>query len=228
MSTLNSLEGVTAFGELFLQRPRKRERRWDSDFARPRFLEEYPEVSVRPLAVFRYLESVYRTPGSVGFKLMYSQLRSYPEILAYLIARRVAVVHLVRDNYLDVLISSELKAHMGKAHILEGQERPGDLQVELELQGLVERLARIESKFTMGRRLMGWLPLRCLELRYDDLRSDPAHFERLWDFLGVNAARVSPSSNVVRIRESGHAAVVSNYAEVKKILADSPYHAMTE
>jgi hypothetical protein len=104
MSTLNSLKDVTAHGELLLPRSRSRDLRWDSDFARPRYIESGLR-SPRPFSLFSYLNGLYRTPGTVGFKLMYSQLRRYPETLAYLIARRIRVVHLVRENHLDVLIS---------------------------------------------------------------------------------------------------------------------------
>ena len=58
MSTLNSLPNVTAQGELFLPRNRASERRWDSDFAIPRFIEAKPNgLAFRPFTVFSYLNN---------------------------------------------------------------------------------------------------------------------------------------------------------------------------
>ena len=107
MSVLNAIDGVSAQGELFLPRSRSPERRWDSDFSIPRYVESKETYgSVRPFSVFRFLSALYGGEGAIGFKLMYSQLRRYPEILAYLVRERIRVVHLVRRNHLDVLISS--------------------------------------------------------------------------------------------------------------------------
>ena len=39
MSVLNNQDGVSGQGELFLPRPRSQERRWDSEFAWPRYVE---------------------------------------------------------------------------------------------------------------------------------------------------------------------------------------------
>src|SRR3990172_13252387 len=81
MSVLNGLEGVSAQGELFLPRPRSPETRWDSEFALPRYVESKSQYrSVRPFSVFKSLSALYRSEGAVGFKLLYSQLRRYPQI----------------------------------------------------------------------------------------------------------------------------------------------------
>ncbi len=130
ISILRKLENTSAYGELFLGRkrvPGKME--WDSDFAYPRFIEtEASGLAIRPLSVFSYLDELYRQPGAVGFKLMYSQLRQYPEILAYLVRHHISVVHLVRQNHLDVVISGAVAARTGQTHLLIDQPQLGDIQ----------------------------------------------------------------------------------------------------
>ena len=94
MSVLNNLEGVSGQGELFLPRPPSQERRWDSDFAWPRYVEFRDRSgSRRPFSVYRYLSDLYASPGSVGFKLMYSQLKSFPEILPFLVREKIDDTH---------------------------------------------------------------------------------------------------------------------------------------
>jgi LPS sulfotransferase NodH len=229
MSTLNGLEGVTGQGELFLPRPRVVERRWDSDFARPRFIETEPVGrTLRPFSVFSYLDALYHVPGSVGFKLMYAQLASYPEILAYLIRNRIRVVHLVRRNHLDVVLSYAVKARIGQAHLLPGQAAPDDLQVELDAKDLVRRMDRLRRKQQMARTLLQWCRLPHMEVAYEDLLGNPDHFRLIWTFLSINSGTELPEPRLVKIRKGGQRDVIHNYDEVKEVVSASRFAGMLE
>lgn len=224
MSTLNSLPGVTGQGELFLPRPRVTEKRWDSDFARPRFIEAKPEgLAFRPFSVFSYLDALYSTPGTVGFKLMYSHLGQYPEILAYLIRYRIHVVHLIRRNYLDVVLSGAVKAKIGRAHVLAGQAAPDDIRVELDTANLIQQLRKLEKQRNLARTLLRWCRLPHIEVVYEELLRNPAHFRPLWDFLSIKSDEYVPQSTLVRIRRGKQRDAISNYDQVKKTLAHSRF-----
>lgn len=224
MSTLNSLPNVTAQGELFLPRPRVSERRWDSDFACPRFIEtKFEGLTFRPFSVFSYLNALYRTPGLVGFKLMYAQLGLYPEILAYLMKHRVRVVHLIRQNHLDVVLSYAVKAKIGRAHLLLGQSAPDDMRVELDTKNLVRQLAWLQKKHNIARKLLKWCRLPHLEVAYEDLLGNPAHFRLIWDFLSIKSTESMPQSTLVKIRTKGQRDVLSNYTEVQKVLGNTKF-----
>jgi LPS sulfotransferase NodH len=229
ISTLNSLPNVYAQGELFLPRRRKTEKRWDSDFARPRYIESKPKgLPFRPFSVFSYLNELYAQPGKVGFKLMYAQLGQYPEILPYLLKHRVHVVHLVRRNHLDVLLSYAVKASLGKAHLLSGQSTPEKLQVILETSNLTNRLERLEKFHNLARRLLKLTGLPSLEIAYEDLLRDQSNFQRIWDFLSVPPAERSAQSTLVKIRKGGHREVIINYDEVKQSLANTKFAGLLE
>jgi len=229
MSTLNSLPHVTAQGELFLPRRRSSERRWDSDFACPRFIETKSEgLTVRPFSVFSYLDALYRTPGSVGFKLMYAQLGRYPEILGYLIRHRIRVVHLVRRNHLDVVVSYAVKAKLGRAHLLSGQSAPNDLCVKLDTVNLIQRLEWLQNKQNIARKLLTWCRLPHLEVAYEDLLHDQAQFRAISDFLSIRSKEHMLQSSVARIRKGGHREVITNYDEVMQVLAGSKFAVLLE
>lgn len=229
MSMLNSLPQVTGQGELFLPRPRVSDRRWDSDFAIPRFIEtESDSLKIRPLSVFSYLDALYRTSGSVGFKLMYAQLARYPEILAYFIRHRTNVVHLVRQNHLDVEISYAVKAKIGRAHLLSGQPSPQAMHVELETQNLVARLERLQQKQQIARKILSWSKLPHLEVAYEDLLRDQAHFRIIWDFLSIEPQQAIPEAKLVKIRRGEQHETITNYDEVKNLLAYTKYAGLLE
>lgn len=224
MSTLNSFEDVVAQGELFLPRPRVSEPRWDSDFACTRFIEtEFEGLTTRPFTVFSYLDDLYGSAGTVGFKLMYAQLGRYPEILLYLIRHRIRVIHLIRRNHLDVLLSYAVKAKLGQAHLMHGQKPPDDIRVTLDTENLIGRLRWLQNKQRIARKLLNWCRLPHLEIAYEDLSRDQGHFRRVWDFLSVQSEQEMPQSNVVKIRRGGHRDVISNYDQVKRALANTKF-----
>jgi len=229
MSVLNGLEGVAAQGELFLPRPRSPETRWDSEFALPRYVEaKRQHGSVRPLSVFNYLSALYQDGSTVGFKLMYSQLRRYPEILPYLMKERIRVVHLVRRNHLDVLISFAIKREIGKAHILAPEDRPSDVEVELDTRSLMRDLRKLELKHAFGRRVLKLARLNHIEVAYEDLVADPAQFDGVRKFLGIPADQSVPPSNILKTRTGNQRQVVANYADVQAVLQGSKFAHLLE
>jgi LPS sulfotransferase NodH len=224
MSVLNGFESVAGHDELLLPRRRSPDRRWDSDFAYPRYVETRGKYGrVRPFSVFRYLDAFYRLPGTVGFKLMYSEIKRYPEVLPYLMRRGVRVVHLVRRNHLDVLLSFEVKRALGQAHVLTTQERPPDVTVELDTASLVKNLKRLQRKHELGRRLLRVCRLKHVEVVYEELVRDEAQFDRIRDLLGIPAGEPLPASHIVKSRRGRQRDVIANYDDVRRALQGSGF-----
>lgn len=229
MSTLNSLPHVSTQGELFLPRERVSEKRWDSDFAIPRFIEAKPDgLSFRPFTVLSYLNNFYRPNGIVGFKLMYKQLSLYPEILIFLIRHRIRAVHLIRQNHLDVLLSYAVKAEIGQAHLLSGQSAPKNIRVTLDAENLIQQMERLEKKQNMARRLLRFCGLHHMEIAYEDLLRDQANFQLIWSFLSIKPKEYTPQSKLVKIRRGEHREVISNYDEVKEVVTGSKFAVLLE
>jgi hypothetical protein len=224
MSVLNTYEDVSSQGELFLPRPRSTEKRWDSDFAYPRYVESKAQYGwLRPFSVFRYLDVFFAQGEHVGFKLMYSQLRRYPEILAYLLRTRVRIVHLVRENHLDVLISFALKREIGRAHVLEEKDRPREIAVELPATSLLRRMRWLQFKHDAARRLLRASRVPHLEVTYEGLVRDPGRFDDILEFVGVPTGGRKPQSHILKTRLGGQRDVVANYDEVARVLASTRF-----
>ncbi len=229
ISTLCSCQHITAHGELFLPRPRASGRKWDSDFAYARFIERrFEGLAFRPFSVFLYLDELYSAPGTIGFKLMYKQLGFYPEILFYLIRNHIRIVHLVRRNHLDVALSYAVKTRIGRAHLLVGQSRPDDLRVELDVRNLIRRLTWLQKQQSIARNLLTWCRLPYLEVAYEDLVRDQTHFRLILEFLSIKFDNPVFESPVARIRRESHRDVISNYNEVKEVLAKSRFAGLLE
>lgn len=224
MSTLNALENVVAQGELFLPRKRAATKRWDSETAYTRFIEANSNRMVpRPFSVFSYLNGLYSMHGVVGFKLMYSQLKRYPEILLYLMRHSIRVVHLVRQNHLDVVISYAVKAKIGRAHLLSSDQAPRDTRIVIDTSSLLKQLTWLAKKQTMARRLLRSCKLQHLEIAYETLLLDKQNFDSICNFLSIDCSAKIPDSTVVKITKGKHSEVISNYEQVRKTLEDTQF-----
>jgi LPS sulfotransferase NodH len=225
VSLLNQVEGTRAYGELFLRRKKTGPgERWDDELSYPRF----PEVSAggtkgRPRLIFSYLDTLFRQPGAVGFKLMYTQLQKYPEIIAYLILHRIRIVHLVRQNQLDVLISRAVKNKTKRTHLLSGDSLPEDIQIDLNPKKLMIRLKRRQKRIHTARLLLHWSTLPNFEVSYEDLLGDSTSFQQICRFLGIDMGDQLPESKLVKIGRKSQAEMVRNYTEVKEVLHGTPF-----
>ena len=230
MSTLNNFQDVTGHGELFLPRVRILDNKWDADFAYTRFIEtKFERFTFRPFSVFSYLNTLYGMPGKVGFKLMYKQLGLYPEILAYFIRHRIHIIHLVRRNHLDVLLSYAVKAKIGRAHLLVGQSVPHELRVELDTRNLVRKFRWLQRQQNIARKILAWCRLPHLEVTYEDMvRDQTSYFRLMGDFLSINSREQMPQSPLTKIRRGTHRDMISNYDQVKTVLAKSKFASLLE
>lgn len=217
VSLLNQMENTSTFGELFLSR--KRSGKWDNDFAYPRFFEARRAGGrIRPVEVFKYLDALYQQPGAVGFKLMYSHLRRYPELMAYFLIHRVRVIHLVRKNPLDIVISQALKRKIKKAHRLADEPPLENVQVELNTETLIKKLHIKQRKIKRGQLILRLSGLRSIEIGYEDLQKDPSVFQSLCRFLSLETENVMPQSRFQKIRRESQEQIIKNYSDVKKVL----------
>jgi LPS sulfotransferase NodH len=220
---LDRLPSATAYGELFL--PEVRE--WDAGSQNyPRFIEWIAgrPAAFRLFSVFAYLNGLYRRQGAVGFKLMYSQLRMFPEILPYLCARRMPVVHLVRRNHLDVVISGALVRATGQAHRQQGEPSKKPARVYLDPSMLLPQLTRLQRNMEVARGLLRWCHIPSIEVAYEDLALNPSSFDRVWDFLGISVQEgLMPESELLKIRRGGYREVIGNYEDVSAALLGSSF-----
>ncbi len=220
---LDSHPSSDAYGELFLpgegERPpwgaRRVERFWS---ARDK-LARSGRSTRRPRATFSYLDHLFASnpdAQAIGFKLMYDQAVKYPETLVYCMRNRVRVIHLVRPNILDMVISRELMVARGEAHATAADEVI-PLQVTLDPESIRRRLRLLELETVSFRKALRALRLRHLEVAYDALASDTQILAGVLRFLDLpaDAALESP---LVKVNDRRQSELVENYAAVSQRL----------
>ncbi len=237
VDVLNHVEGVTAYGELFAL-PEKQAGTEDLTRAQSekttRYLEQtiraYPlyyqesrSRKVRPFSTFSYLSEFYEQGGTVGFKLMYTQLAQHPEIWAYVRLKGLAVVHLVRQNHLDVIISREMRKATRTTHRVTGAEDVKQVQVTLETESLVRNMRALQRNNDFARSLIKVSGVQGLELHYEELAQDARTFDPLWSFLEISSDNRQPESNLVKLVRGGYKESIANYSEVQAALQGTEF-----
>jgi len=224
---LNMQAGVEAHGELFLDKSRTSPAMAGRDDQR-RFIEVHQASGLaRVPRVVSYLNTLYRSPRTVGFKLMYAQLRAYPEILPYLSLHRVRIVHLIRRNLIDVLISEELATITGASHVRAGTIADVP-RVYLDPNTLIDRMRRRQRSSAKARCLIRVSTCPCLEVSYEALLEGNQEFGNICEFLEVPGATNNVNSSLKKRATRSHRNAIANYEEVRQVLHPTSYSDMLQ
>lgn len=179
----------------------------------------------RPFVTAHYLSELFGREGAeaVGFKLMYNQVARLPEVVALLRLQRARVLHLIRENLLDVVVSRETMLRRGVAHVSE-QLPATETQVTLDVIKLQRTLARLDSQVAIFRRIARAIDRSSYELSYELLLRDPSrHLAQVAAFLGVCQDAAALSSSLVRASPVPRAARIENYSAVEQSLRGTKY-----
>jgi len=221
---LNQQPHVRACTEVFLDRPAHAtgdKLFWGKLNPNQRYYDFRVEHGCRrPWAPHRYLAQLDREApddAAFGFKLMYNQCRLMPELMPMLIARRYRLIHLVRDNLLDVAVS---RAALNQTDTAHRRDETGTApRLELSPEQLVRQIRVLRRKRRMVRTALTLLPTPVIEVSYESLRDDPEPvLERLLAFLRVPGA-VAPTDSVFRrVNATPLSEKLANYSQVAERL----------
>lgn len=219
---LNSHPEITCHGALFLPRESMtpagaRERVRFASYLTERGRPARVKI---PVHAWRFLDELYGAEDAsraVGLKFMYSQFLPHPWVLAYARTRGVRIVHLVRENKLDHILSKASATARGRFHAMPGESLTTP-PVSLDPTQLVKRLTREETKVKRARRVLALLGLRRLEVTYESLVGDRAAFADILRFLGVDPGPEPLRSDLQRWSRGTHRERIANYDAVQAAL----------
>ncbi|MBC7236744.1 MAG: sulfotransferase domain-containing protein [Chloroflexi bacterium] len=235
MDLLASHPRIRAYGEIFVQRQwhlLQQHPEWYDLYAHiqpPIYFYEYQEQSSRrrPWITFDYLDLVCGPSPDydvVGFKLMYIQLKRLFELAWKLKRDRYRIVHLVRNNYLDIVISNEMRKVRDLAHA--NHEVP-PAKVYLEPKALLYELYRAKRRRRRGDWVLALTGMEKLEITYDELCNTPeTAMARICAFLSVPPAELR--SDFRKLNRQPHWESIANYEEVRRALKGSEYEPLLQ
>ncbi len=170
------------------------------------------------LDLFRYLDYLYEPRlnfRAIGFKLMYPQVIRHPEILVYLRARQVRVLHLLRTNLLDIVLSREAMKARRFVHA-RTPEQQETVRIHVDTVHLLRDLTRLEEERRIMKLLLRAITVTAYEVTYESLLEDDAGLVDALRFLGIGVDSVqSLSAVMLRLAPQSHRAGIDNYDEVE-------------
>lgn len=185
----------------------------DSRIAEHRSLFEYLDYLYEPRRGFR----------AIGFKLMYDEARPYPELLAYFKGRRVRILHLVRTNLIDLLMSREAIERRSNSHAWSPEQRE-QVRVYLDTRRLVGRLRLLERERRVASLIVRGLGIPVHDLRYEDLLVDDGALDGALAFLGFDAGGSAElRATMLKLAPMSHREGMANYPEVAYCLAGTRF-----
>ena len=226
---LNSHPNVVTYSELLLQDGRGRPRFGAQDMV---FWESFcieqklqREKADEKKLFFQYLDNIFkRKPGiaATGFKVMYGQYGAYPDLRDYLLSNRTHIAHLIRRNYLDVIMSRKVAAARDVYHV-RLKDNTTTPTIRLNITKLLDHLVRQEKAIQGASKRYSSLGLPYVEVFHEDLQSDQANFDTLLKFLNIGTSGIQLTSQLRKIITTRHSEVIENYSQVKQTLAGTRF-----
>jgi hypothetical protein len=158
---------------------------------------------------------------------MYRQVHAHPEVLGYFVFKRVTMLHLIRRNFLDVVISHEAVGARG-IYYAWGGKQVQPVAIRLDPSTVVQRLTLQEHHVRKARRIFSRLGLPYLEVFYEDLVSGTSLFARMVNFLGIESGQHTLASSLRKLNQLPHQEIIENYAEVRRALEGTRFRPLLQ
>ncbi|MCC0177428.1 sulfotransferase domain-containing protein [Waterburya agarophytonicola K14] len=176
---------------------------------------------------FKYLDILdsYKSDTNfdiIGFKIMYNQIQENPEIMLKLLLDNYRIIHLIRQNYLDVIISRAAKNqhHIAHSNTVQSKTR----QVTIDTSYLIKDLDRCTRNNKLFSSLLKIMPLSVLEITYESMQEDYNQVLcSVAEFLEVSSDSITFKSELKRINQGKYSDKIANYDEVLETLSGSSY-----
>lgn len=222
---------IQAYAEAFNDYPARRKAVVDH-LTPPIRLYEYRQQNQRqrPWLIFDFVDHVTEMSNgrsAVGFKLMYKNVAAHPEVLLKMAKERFRIIHLVRENGLDVVLSSQFMAERGRSHTASDMETE---RVSINAAKVAQQLHRHERAIWKARTILKLLPVQSMEVSYTDLQQNTVEvMRRLSRFLDVSPDYASDlQSRLKRVNPGYHWEKIENYDEVRSALEGTRYLSMLD
>lgn len=222
---LDSHPQIKSFEEPFIWRA-DRPNWTDSDF--PTYYNYKTSAKKKSIfTAFRYLDILdsYQAETDfdiIGFKIMYNQIQENPEVMLKLLLDNYRIIHLIRQNYLDVIISRAAKKQHRIAHSNTVQSKTK--QVTIDTSYLIKDLDRCARNHLLFSSLLKIMPVKVLEITYESMQED---YNKVLcsvaDFLNVSSDSIAFKSDLKRINQGKYSDKIANYQEVLETLSNSSY-----
>lgn len=218
-TSLNSHPRIESSDELFMPRNSKEDAY--AVYRRMTWRRRVVHLLNRQSIVNDYLNDFFTSrPGveAKGFKLMYGQVKRFPQVSQWCKESDVRVIHLIRQNLLKVIVSRKVAKERGVYH---STKTLAPLRIRVDCRKLIPLLREVESQIDSYGKAFAYRSY--IEVSYESLVANQAEeSERILRFLDLNAMEPLVS-NLKKVNPSSLYEVVENYQEMRDTLRGTTY-----
>jgi|GEM_PF-3057748 len=222
------------FGRFYLRKAQGRKpfSGWAERFLVERFLNELcsdrpPAMPTRPVdadGATRWIaqEASHVAHSAIGFNLMHNQYIAFPPLQGWLWKNQVSVIHLVRRNLLDPIVSRELATITKQYHSTVIPNCHDQVTVYLKPEATRTEIANTicaHRQFSdVFRNSHPYMPVN-----YEELTGQQGSmvYHQILDFLEADTAASVPPPPLRKVNTLPHHERVANYDEVIAALAEA-------
>jgi LPS sulfotransferase NodH len=232
MTLLNNHPQISAFGELFLNRPRHTTRTpkfgdiWNGDKLETQRYWEYSQHTklFRPFSTLKYLYNLKKISSInsqfIAIKLMQSQLKTFPELYLYLIAKRCKVILLFRKNVVEKLLSQKTMHYFNITHTTNHQNLP---KMYIDPLQFLQDLYKIKKNQKKLYHLAKYAFVEFTTVYYEELKSNTQYtLNSIYDFLNLAPCN-DFNSSLVKINTKKIGERIKNIDEIRDVLSGTEF-----
>jgi LPS sulfotransferase NodH len=178
----------------------------------------------RKKLVYEFLSDLYADhlqADAVGFKVNYSQLSKYSEIVSWVKENDVKIIHLMRTNLLKRLVSHKIANTRNLCHSTRSVE---PIKVHIDPEVLIADFHRRQKRYARyKKRFINVYNVPYLEVSYESLVADfDAEIHKVLKFLEIDKL-LALSSEFVKVNPDSLEDIVENYGDVKQTLSNTEF-----
>lgn len=180
--------------------------------------------------LFEYLRGIKKRYGrmcSLGSIIMYDRLGVYPQLIDYLLAHDITIIHLIRRNYLNGIISEEVACKNRIWMVQEEGQRPKG-KVSLDTERICSVIATRRATVEEYRSFLSSIGLPYHEIIYEELLQDNSRIKEAVKFLKLGTDSFSPASSSKKVINKPLSEVLENYQELKNVLQGTEFERLIE
>jgi LPS sulfotransferase NodH len=178
----------------------------------------------RKKLIYDFLSELYvehHNAQAVGFKVNYSQINRYSEIISWIKHNDVKIIHLIRNNLLKRLVSHKI-AHA--RNLLHSTQSVEPIKVRIDPKILIKDFKRRQIRFAKYRkRFIEVFDALFHEVSYESLVADfDTEIRKVLKFLDIDKL-IPLTSELVKVNPDSLEDIIENYSEVKQALINTEF-----
>ena len=155
---------------------------------------------------------------------MYNQIKVQSEILLKIVLDNYKIIHLVRENYLDTILSKKNAWGKGNKGIVHTKEEVKIEAIYLEPLSLLKDISQREFKQKIIKKIVNILPNQVMLVTYESLLSDRDNIlDSISEFLQVKKSGITYNSPLKKISKGTYKEKIANYEDVEKVLSGTRF-----